>query len=541
MFGTSGAASGHNPSLLPASSVSPPSSSPLFHLPAFVSQSADRSPSSPIFLPSSVIVPPQPKQFHHQMGTSPSTTSSLEANFDANPLMSNLIASLATLSRPHPPIVTQSSFNQNGFPLITDVFQNSLTECLRHSSSTPNVKTELPFHSPMDNASKGSTTNAMPNANLLNMSLSTDHLRFAQYSSVSQKSPSSIELLQRALEAFAVANQSKFANSLAHSAPSIVGSPLIPPPLAHSQSQQLATNGATAAATTMSSVEQQLLSLLNFSQLSSKNGNTLCSFTPHNLLSSNGFCLSSATITATTTTAPTTVSEATQQNNAIVDKANEQTDEALANSASAAADPSVPIDLSSNQQQSLLLSSAPNLALPSVPQGRKSCDIRRSASSVSYKGNADVHEHFQRTFSGKWPRRQPSLRAHLQASGRASVGKKEAALCIGENEAEGSGTVRTEEPMEEEEEEGESAARNGAERTNAGGKTGEKGRPKSRQQVKSVYTAVIRKLFTSNEVNQVEDHFRKSLGEDRFLQIKNEQQRKKREEQSEDGGTISRL
>jgi hypothetical protein len=52
-------------------------------------------------------------------------------------------------------------------------------------------------------------------------------------------------------------------------------------------------------------------------------------------------------------------------------------------------------------------------------QQRRSGEIRRSASSVSYykKSNADVNDHFQRTFSGKWPRRQPSLRAHIPASG----------------------------------------------------------------------------------------------------------------------------
>uniref|UniRef100_A0A914HNT7 Uncharacterized protein n=1 Tax=Globodera rostochiensis TaxID=31243 RepID=A0A914HNT7_GLORO len=278
------------------------------------------------------------------------------------------------------------------------------------------------------------------------------------------------------------------------------------------------------------------MSLLSLSQLNNnskiQNGGTLdgsSSFPQPTLLSSNGICQLSSTTPATVSA---TVSDGTHNNS--FDNAKQ------ARGSSTVVAEQMPMDLS--YQQSMLHPTTDNLAPGFVPQTRKACDIRRSASSVSYKGNADVHEHFQRTFSGKWPRRQPSLRSHLQLSGgRAAVAKKETALSIGESaaetDAEGSGVGRTEEPMEEEEE---SVERRSKLNDSPGSQSPEErapppeaqiARPKSRQQVKSVYTAVIRKLFTSNEVKQVEDHFRKSLGEDRFQQIKNEQQRKQREEQ----------
>uniref|UniRef100_A0A915EJ93 Uncharacterized protein n=1 Tax=Ditylenchus dipsaci TaxID=166011 RepID=A0A915EJ93_9BILA len=45
-----------------------------------------------------------------------------------------------------------------------------------------------------------------------------------------------------------------------------------------------------------------------------------------------------------------------------------------------------------------------------LPQ-RSSCDIKRSASSVSHRANStepDVQDHFRRSLSGKWPRRTPN-------------------------------------------------------------------------------------------------------------------------------------
>uniref|UniRef100_A0A915N5C5 Uncharacterized protein n=1 Tax=Meloidogyne javanica TaxID=6303 RepID=A0A915N5C5_MELJA len=62
-------------------------------------------------------------------------------------------------------------------------------------------------------------------------------------------------------------------------------------------------------------------------------------------------------------------------------------------------------------------------------QERKNCSIRRSSSSVSYyktcsNSNADVSEHFKRTFSGKWPKRSStSLRfGRMEEHFRKSLG-----------------------------------------------------------------------------------------------------------------------
>ncbi|KJH46877.1 hypothetical protein DICVIV_07071 [Dictyocaulus viviparus] len=64
-----------------------------------------------------------------------------------------------------------------------------------------------------------------------------------------------------------------------------------------------------------------------------------------------------------------------------------------------------PLDLSMKNSTSLY---SPTTSRPSViiesPSGRNP-SVRRSASSVSSSREHDVHEHFRRSLSGKWPRR----------------------------------------------------------------------------------------------------------------------------------------
>ncbi|KAJ1374988.1 hypothetical protein KIN20_038209 [Parelaphostrongylus tenuis] len=64
-----------------------------------------------------------------------------------------------------------------------------------------------------------------------------------------------------------------------------------------------------------------------------------------------------------------------------------------------------PLDLSLKNSTSLY---SPTTSRPSViiesPSGRNP-SVRRSASSVSSSREHDVHEHFRRSLSGKWPRR----------------------------------------------------------------------------------------------------------------------------------------
>ena len=92
-------------------------------------------------------------------------------------------------------------------------------------------------------------------------------------------------------------------------------------------------------------------------------------------------------------------------------------------------------------------------ACSSSSSQRRTGEIRRSVSSVSYykKSNADVSEHFQRTFSGKWPKRQPSLRSHIPATGnrtKAVIGITKEGIAIGETVVEGEAEGR-DSPMDE--------------------------------------------------------------------------------------------
>uniref|UniRef100_A0A0R3PCX8 DUF4808 domain-containing protein n=1 Tax=Angiostrongylus costaricensis TaxID=334426 RepID=A0A0R3PCX8_ANGCS len=48
---------------------------------------------------------------------------------------------------------------------------------------------------------------------------------------------------------------------------------------------------------------------------------------------------------------------------------------------------------------------SPTTSRPSVIIERRNPSVRRSASSVSSSREHDVHEHFRRSLSGKWPRR----------------------------------------------------------------------------------------------------------------------------------------
>uniref|UniRef100_A0A914Y9J9 Uncharacterized protein n=1 Tax=Panagrolaimus superbus TaxID=310955 RepID=A0A914Y9J9_9BILA len=76
-----------------------------------------------------------------------------------------------------------------------------------------------------------------------------------------------------------------------------------------------------------------------------------------------------------------------------------------------------PLDLSMKRQNSSSTEASTSSAFrPSVIRGNgltpspRNTDIKRSASSVSHRvtPDPDVTEHFRRSFSGKWPRRQPS-------------------------------------------------------------------------------------------------------------------------------------
>jgi hypothetical protein len=84
-----------------------------------------------------------------------------------------------------------------------------------------------------------------------------------------------------------------------------------------------------------------------------------------------------------------------------------------------------PLDLSMKRQNSSSTEASTSSAFrPSVIRGNeltpspRNTDIKRSASSVSHRvtPDPDVAEHFRRSFSGKWPRRQPTSFGHYSPS-----------------------------------------------------------------------------------------------------------------------------
>jgi hypothetical protein len=146
------------------------------------------------------------------------------------------------------------------------------------------------------------------------------------------------------------------------------------------------------------------------------------------------------------------------------------------------------------EEQPLDLSSSHSFFGPAEQQQqqRKNSEIRRSVSSVSYykKSNADVSEHFIRTFSGKWPR--TSLRAHIQASG------SRAKSAVGETVVEGDDAESRYSPMDET-----SREASGGESSNHSNKAASKqpSRPSSRLQHKFQ----IFKFFNSNKGGEVKE------------------------------------
>uniref|UniRef100_A0A914N3G6 Uncharacterized protein n=2 Tax=Meloidogyne incognita TaxID=6306 RepID=A0A914N3G6_MELIC len=172
-------------------------------------------------------------------------------------------------------------------------------------------------------------------------------------------------------------------------------------------------------------------------------------------------------------------------------------------------------------------------------QERKNCSIRRSSSSVSYyktcsNSNADVSEHFKRTFSGKWPKRSStSLRFGRSggSSGTTIISKSSNKEGIKEGFEENSQDkdslmeVKTEEKEEEEkivtikrEEKSPSSIFKNEEILQQKVTSGINCHLGQR-----VGYTVIRRLNLASEDKQVEEHFRKSLGDDRFKQIRNNQ------------------
>uniref|UniRef100_A0A914MQM3 Uncharacterized protein n=1 Tax=Meloidogyne incognita TaxID=6306 RepID=A0A914MQM3_MELIC len=172
-------------------------------------------------------------------------------------------------------------------------------------------------------------------------------------------------------------------------------------------------------------------------------------------------------------------------------------------------------------------------------QERKNCSIRRSSSSVSYyktcsNSNADVSEHFKRTFSGKWPKRSStSLRFGRSggSSGTTIISKSSNKEGIKEGfeeniqDKDSLMEVKTEEKEEEEK-----IVTIKREEKSPSGTT--KNEEILQQKVTSgincqfgqrVGYTVIRRLNLASEDKQVEEHFRKSLGDDRFKQIRNNQ------------------
>nr|CAD2167140.1 unnamed protein product [Meloidogyne enterolobii] len=172
-------------------------------------------------------------------------------------------------------------------------------------------------------------------------------------------------------------------------------------------------------------------------------------------------------------------------------------------------------------------------------QERKNCSIRRSSSSVSYyktcsNSNADVSEHFKRTFSGKWPKRSStSLRFGRSggSSGATIISKNSNKEGIKEGFEENSQDkdllmeVKTEEKEEMEK-------ILTIKREEKSPLSTFKNEEILQQKVTSginchlgqrVGYTVIRRLNLASEDKQVEEHFRKSLGDDRFKQIRNNQ------------------
>ncbi|KAL7074975.1 hypothetical protein ACQ4LE_005728 [Meloidogyne hapla] len=171
-------------------------------------------------------------------------------------------------------------------------------------------------------------------------------------------------------------------------------------------------------------------------------------------------------------------------------------------------------------------------------QERKNCSIRRSSSSVSYyktcsNSNADVSEHFKRTFSGKWPKRLPST--SLRFGGRCGGGGINTIISKSSNKEGISIKEGFEENqdkkdflMESKEEKEEKFLSIKMEKMPSSAFKNEEILQKVQSGMKchlgqKIGYTVIRRLNLTSEDKQVEEHFRKSLGDDRFKQIRNNQ------------------
>lgn len=62
-----------------------------------------------------------------------------------------------------------------------------------------------------------------------------------------------------------------------------------------------------------------------------------------------------------------------------------------------------------------------------------SCEVKRSYSSVSHRADShepDVCEHFRRSLSGKWPRRQPNYAHYISPSSSSAGGGSSSSATI---------------------------------------------------------------------------------------------------------------
>ncbi|CAK5101831.1 unnamed protein product [Meloidogyne enterolobii] len=259
----------------------------------------------------------------------------------------------------------------------------------------------------------------------------------------------------------------------------------------------LNNNFSTNKQQSLASLEQQLLVLLNLQQQQPQHSQNDCTSTPNNL------------------------NVATVINNVFGTRENL-------------------INNSANLQQSTQQNSLESFHFKDDKiQERKNCSIRRSSSSVSYyktcsNSNADVSEHFKRTFSGKWPKRtSTSLRFGRSggSSGATIISKNSNKEGIKEGFEENSQDkdllmeVKTEEKEEMEKiltikREEKSPLSTFKNEEILQGKVSSGINCHLGQRVG--YT-VIRRLNLASEDKQVEEHFRKSLGDDRFKQIRNNQ------------------